>query len=1499
MRGTFAKLKGLLFAYKKIVFLSAAIGLLVVGFQNCSPKAFQAVQETSDLSSVAGTEFCDANPTLPECTNPSPAQCSFNGVILSNGETVVAYRNPTVDAGKSCRSEVRKCNDGTLSGNFKYSDCKVNAPKACSFDGKTMASGDAVKAYLKSSVPFGESCAEQERVCNNGSLSGSYQYSSCKVGEPASCLFDGKTVLHGESVSAYPASSVAYGETCKSATRTCYNGALSNTGDFASCTVNAPASCLFDSKTVAHEEKVTAYAKSAVPYGETCQPVERTCVNGTLSGAGDYGSCVVDQPDSCLVNGITVPHEGNITLYFSNQATATESCKTEVRTCQNGLLSGSATFSSCEPFTTAPCTFDGKTVIHGSSVSAYSESSVAFGKTCPEPVTRTCTNGVLSGSGDFPSCSVEKAANCTFNGKAVLHGSSVSVYEKESVLFGSSCSATTRTCNNGVLSGSGEFTSCKVTAAVPCNFNGTSIAHGKSVKTFTASSVPFGSTCPVAITRTCNNGVLSGSGDFTSCKVTAALPCDFNGTSIAHSKSVKTYSVSSVPFGSSCPAATTRTCNNGVLSGSGDFTSCSTTAAASCAFNGTTIVHNGTVKTYPSSTVPYGGLCIPTTRTCNNGVLSGSGEITSCTVTPAASCTLDGQTIANSASIIAYESKSVPYGERCSYSRRTCTNGVLSGAGDYASCKVEPGASCNYKGTVIADGTSIKLYEAEFVSPGTTCSEFTAQCSNGNLWTSDGAGAFGSYFYDIQKASTTCTKSEFRSPVKRTYSADGYIWTEIKLPTTLNDREGLIKPFAVSDDGNRLLATMTGIWGNWMLTSTDGGLNWKAISQVKMTNMAVLQSSRDGSTILAFGLLNNSAKSQFLISKNFGADWSAPTPFKDKKVVGSAVSRDGTYIIAAIDDGNVMFSKDAGQTWASKKMFSDPTPPPPSTPDVTPLPSTPDPSFVKNVNMAITPDGKHIFIAAGLSSGVANHFISHDSGTTWISGTAFEGAFYQSPFKVTISDDGKVIAMGSIYSTNFGSNWAAYSQGVSGSLFTTADGQTLTQTGKWFLAISNNMGASWKELNKQYNLGARNWVGVSGSANGNYIIAMGRNTDLSIGYGVKENILLKAVKSNEVKPYTVTGENFKQSASFTKDTYSIALSKDGRWIYTGSAAIAWTQYPTYQYEGGSCSYSPDRDVSWGSLWLIAPQHSYNTPNVPGIYCDFKVSSDAKTVLTKTDGGVYISRNNFVSWEYKAFPKTQSTNVGDTFTDVFMSADGNNIFISGPRNYVSSDSGKSWKEVPNWSNSTDSNKPSAVNLRGLAGSPDGNILYAYPSAAPYYSLIKSTDGGASWAPLKLPFSATMASLSSLNCSSIYSTTNCKLFMTGNIDVSMNGDQVTVVDSNGQIQLSLDGGKTWSALQLPDYKTAIKVSASEDGQIMAAITEFGFFYLSKDRGRTWVEQTRAGLQYWSSIKVSADGTFVAAGSRQLMLAPNDYNSLMTATIAPPSNQVPLYLEPNTGH
>jgi hypothetical protein len=346
--------------------------------------------------------------------------------------------------------------------------CVIPPLNVCNLPwGGTIASGQSVTAWQASSVAFGGTCIFETRTCTNGVLSGSFTFQNCTVNPPANCALPwGGTLAHGQSVTAYQTQSVPNGQVCTSETRTCTNGVLSGSFTFQNCTVNPPVTCALPwGGTINVGQSVTAYQTLTVPNGQVCASETRTCQsNGTLTGSYMFHNCTVNPPASCsLPWGGTLANGQSVTAYQASSVAFGGTCVFETRTCTNGVLSGSYTFQNCTVNPPANCALPwGGTLANGQSVTAWQSLVVGFNGTCVSQ-TRTCTNGVLSGSFAFQSCTVNPPANCALPwGGTLGHGQSVTAYAYGTVANGQQCTFETRTCTNGVLSGSYSYQSCTV-----------------------------------------------------------------------------------------------------------------------------------------------------------------------------------------------------------------------------------------------------------------------------------------------------------------------------------------------------------------------------------------------------------------------------------------------------------------------------------------------------------------------------------------------------------------------------------------------------------------------------------------------------------------------------------------------------------------------------------------------------------------------------------------------------------------------------------------------------------------------------------------------------------------------------------------------------------------------------------------------------------------------------------------------------------------------------
>lgn len=128
---------------------------------------------------------------LASCSSSSPAStgdCVVDGESIPEGESRTFYASSTVACEQRCRSETRVCEDGVLSGDASYiaSSCAVDScDGACLLPwGEYLSNGASRTVYRTSSVAAGETCESEERVCTEGSLSGSFTQPACAVRMP-------------------------------------------------------------------------------------------------------------------------------------------------------------------------------------------------------------------------------------------------------------------------------------------------------------------------------------------------------------------------------------------------------------------------------------------------------------------------------------------------------------------------------------------------------------------------------------------------------------------------------------------------------------------------------------------------------------------------------------------------------------------------------------------------------------------------------------------------------------------------------------------------------------------------------------------------------------------------------------------------------------------------------------------------------------------------------------------------------------------------------------------------------------------------------------------------------------------------------------------------------------------------------------------------------------------------------------------------------------------
>lgn len=364
---------------------------------------------------------------------PPPCKLPWGGT-LAHREKVIAFKSDEIG---NCEenSEERYCEFGTLKGNFTNKNCQ--STDCITPWGKRIATDTKIKAYGKD---LAASCTaeESERVCQKGVLTNIGNYPNCR--EPKCAGLDGLQMYQGETVLTYK----------------------SEMSD--NCQVNS----------------------------ET-----RICNDGILSGSYTHLVCF---PDHCTLPwGGIISDESSVIAYSNDIANLCDEVKSQ-RICKKGVLSGGAEFKhkNCESVSCK--TPWGEQVAHDSFVWAYSTSK---SKDCSDPQLverRNCFRGRLSGSFGHRYC---KEINCLSpSGTIMKDGDRVEAYRDSN---STDCIKEMRTCSDGVLSGSYQNPTCRLITC-PSPF-GVNLNEGETIFAYKDSKSNF---CFSEIRR-CSNGNLSGS----------------------------------------------------------------------------------------------------------------------------------------------------------------------------------------------------------------------------------------------------------------------------------------------------------------------------------------------------------------------------------------------------------------------------------------------------------------------------------------------------------------------------------------------------------------------------------------------------------------------------------------------------------------------------------------------------------------------------------------------------------------------------------------------------------------------------------------------------------------------------------------------------------------------------------------------------------------------------------------------------------------------------
>ena len=88
---------------------------------------------------------------------------------IAHWDSTWAYSTPTVPYGQSCVQEIRVCNDWNLSWSYEYKNCEIETPTSCDLPWwGTLANWESVTGYASASETCPDQCIWQRATCNNG-----------------------------------------------------------------------------------------------------------------------------------------------------------------------------------------------------------------------------------------------------------------------------------------------------------------------------------------------------------------------------------------------------------------------------------------------------------------------------------------------------------------------------------------------------------------------------------------------------------------------------------------------------------------------------------------------------------------------------------------------------------------------------------------------------------------------------------------------------------------------------------------------------------------------------------------------------------------------------------------------------------------------------------------------------------------------------------------------------------------------------------------------------------------------------------------------------------------------------------------------------------------------------------------------------------------------------------------------------------------------------------
>ncbi|MBK8038934.1 MAG: hypothetical protein IPK22_17655 [Verrucomicrobiaceae bacterium] len=635
-------------------------------------------------------------------------------------------------------------------------------------------------------------------------------------------------------------------------------------------------------------------------------------------------------------------------------------------------------------------------------------------------------------------------------------------------------------------------------------------------------------------------------------------------------------------------------------------------------------------------------------------------------------------------------------------------------------------------------------------------------------------------------------------------------------------------------------------------------LFWTPQTAAGIHNWTSITSSADGSMLAALG------DGQIYTSADAGVTWTAQTSAGLRSWSAITSSADGSMLATVAMDDQIYTSTDSGVTWTARA------------------------SVRVWTSITSSADGTKLAATAMFDDQI---YTSADSGVTW---TARASA--RNWNSITSSADGTKLAAvaDQIYtSTDSGVTWTVRDSFRNWrSITSSADGTKLAAVAD-HIYTSTDSGVTWTVRDS-----FRNWRSIISSADGSTLAAVdeGPGTGGQIYISTDSGVTWTPRESNRMW----------RAITSSADGSKLAAAVNGGQIYTST--VVTTTPPaviTYTAPAGTGSATltfqvQDSGLS-NNLDLTPNTITFNyspTPTPPaGTDKSLFVLAGSTTTLNLTDWGFSDADSPsqvFTAVKLSTLPTAGTLRLngtdaaaGQTFLvqlgpagatwaplessgdrswrAMAASADGTKLaaVAYGGQIYTSTDSGANWTA-----------RESDRSWEDITCAADGSKLAAVVFGGQIYT---SSNYGVSWTPresTRIWSSITSSSdgsklaACSLNGDGLFTSTDSGVTWTPRGDLgtqvtsSVDGTKLAVING-GTINTSSDSGVTWTSWLMIDFGPHFTaITSSADGSQLAAVVYGGPIYTSSDFGVSWM--TRESHRLWHSIKSSSDGSRLIAST-----------------------------------